>query len=479
VLEALGRSDEALGEYIQVLVNGHFKLEVFDRLYESMQKGFELESRLVEQLNKGFNLAVRQALLELHFRLERKDSPATIVKIVNSSGGALDDFFYERLNQEASIFAGNFHVEVCVKTIQSRSESTLAIKAARLLLKLAEIEAVHNEVAFENALLIVNDRQVPDAELEAELIISLAEFVFTQQREVKKAHDLLDKVLQTNLLKAAPRQAVKAAIFKAHLFICQEKFKQAESLLRQNHKNVEAARENIFAADPIGDADYQARILLKLAFLEVNQSKLQEALNLIKTVVEDYSESIWANDALNLGFFITRTSVGDFSLLNKTLKARRLAATGDLQAAGKLYDELIAGNASMTEIIIELEAEKILQLASSLPQDEVLKQINTFVEKHKENFMAAELLELKLDILRRKQAPAAEIKNLLQKFMERFPTDLRSVRYKKLLAQEQYMIRSVSGDSYSWTEKEKPAEAWENEGLIIEDVIDLDELEDY
>jgi tetratricopeptide (TPR) repeat protein len=242
------------------------------------------------------------------------------------------------------------------------------------------------------------------------------------------------------LLKAAPKEAVEAAIFKAHLFICEEKYKQAKSLLDQNHQNVKKATENFFAADPIGENDYIAHILLELAFLAANQGDLQKALDTLKIIVEKYTDSVWCNDALSEALFITRTSVGDFSLHNKTRTARRLAARNETEKAVEIYDNLIKENASMTAFIKELEADKIVLLTKVKSEEESLGLIDDFIARYPEHFAGADLLELKLNIFRRQQASKDQIRELLQTFIDDFPNDLRTGRYKNLLEEEKYLL---------------------------------------
>jgi len=42
----------------------------------------------------------------------------------------------------------------------------------------------------------------------------------------------------------------------------------------------------------------------------MHRNQPQKALNLLKEIIENYSGSIFTNDALKLALFITRTSVG-------------------------------------------------------------------------------------------------------------------------------------------------------------------------
>lgn len=495
VLEALGRNDEALNEYIQVFANGIFKLDAFDKLYESMKDGFDLETRLRQQLSRSFSIAVRQALLELYFRSEGKQSLEKIVRLINSGGGTLDDFFYERLHQEAIMLADNFQFELCRLLIKTRPDSTLALRLAMLMLDMAKIEPIYAQQAFNSGKAILESNETVDADLEAELLVKLAQFAFEELRNPKIAHEIIDRILQSKLFKVVPQKAVEAAIFKAHIMICEENYAQAESLLKQNHENVEKARENIFAANPIGETDYLTRILLEMAFLAVNQGDFQKALDLLKGIVENYPESLWTNDALEQAMFITRASIGDFSLIKNLLKARRLSAVGKTADAGKIYENLIAENASLTVLISEIQAEEILNSKFHAKDEEVLKNIGEFTAKHPRHFMSAELKELEFYYLRKKQASEKEIKELLQKFIETFPDDLRSGRYRMLLEKNRLMLslpdqngtKVLSGDQSPAEELlEEPTDSGEEPdleqiapGQSDQDMIDLDDMGGY
>lgn len=489
VLEALGRRTEALDEYIQVFRNGTFKLQIFDKLYSSSEEGFDLESRLREQLKVSFSVAIRQALIELYFRTADGVGVKKIVQLINSSGGNLDDFFFERLNQEATIYAGNFHFNLCGQLLKTRPESTLALKIASLMLEMAVIEPIYGESAFTTAFSLVKSKKTVDAELKAKLLIELASFAFEKQRKPKLAHELLDKILQSELLRAVPKLGVEAAIQKAHIMVYEENYAQAESLLQENHKNVKSAQENIFAANPIGEEDYLALILLEQALSAANQGDFQKTLDLLKGIIENFPESVWANDSLQQALFITRTSVGDFSLIKNILRARRLSATGRNKEASEQYQAAIVANASLTAMITEFKAEEILNSQFYLSDKEVLKKIREFKKEHKQHYMTADLIELELYYLRRAKANEAEIRELLQKFVDIFPADLRSGRYKKLLDKNKLLLIIPKKEA---AEKEEAGE--ENllpelpdmdQGMNLEDVapdsiiIDLDELGDY
>lgn len=486
VLEALGRKSEALDEYVQTFVKGHFRLEVFDRLYENDSPGFNLEQRLRDQLKKSYSIPLRQALLELYFRRQNDAALEKLVAMMSGSEGFLDDFFFERLNQDTSVFADNFHFELCRHLLNARSDSTLALRLAAEMIQMAVIEPIFAEVAMREAGAIAKSQVTADAELKARLLLEAAEFAFKNEFNPVAAHEFIDQILQTSLLRAAPQKAVEAAILKAHIMIAEENYQQAEALLAENHRNVEKARENIFAANPIGETDYIARILLEQAYLALNQDQMQKALDHIKTIVETMPESIWTNDALAMALLITRTSVGDFSLIRNLMKARRLAAVGKSEAAAAEYQQIVSNNASLTVLIEEVEAEQLLRASRHESGEQVLKKLTELVSRRPDHFMSADLMERKLYYLRLQKAGEKEVRELMQKFIDRFPNDLRSGRFKKLIEKNSLIIHPpVKKVAPQKGEKEDVFPLIDGSDADLDqvvpqpDLLDLDEMGDY
>jgi hypothetical protein len=109
--------------------------------------------------------------------------------------------------------------------------------------------------------------------------------------------------------------------------------------------------------------------------------------------------------------------------------------------------------------------------------------------------MSAELKELEFYYLRKKQASEKEIKELLRKFIETFPDDLRSGRYRMLLEKNRLMLslpdqngaKVLSGDQSPAEEMpEKPTDSGEEPdleqiapGQSDQDMIDLDDMGGY
>lgn len=436
VLDALGRSDEALEEYLQVMVAGIYRTEIFERLYEAYKKGFALEDRLKALENSTKSPAISQALLEFLFRKADISVIDEILQIVTRNAGRFDEVFYERLNQEALLSPTQFHFSLTQKMISARKNSSLALRLADLILEMGPMDEKWVEEAFSSAKTVAVEKHTADAELKAQLLVHLAEYSLNNLFSIDKAHALTDEILQTPLAKAAESKALDAAILKARMLIYQEKFIEAASLLDETENLISRANENIFAINPISKSEFLAQVLLERARLHAHQSDPQKALESLKNIVETLTESDWTNEALELANFIVRRSIGNFEMLQRALKSERLTYQSDFRGAVKELEKAMTTTASATELLTEMEAEVIELQKHFLPAADVIKTIEAFAAKHQQHFKTADLFELKWKLLKREGAPKAEITEQLQTFVDLFPNDLRSGRFKKILSMQ-------------------------------------------
>lgn len=434
VLDALGRKNEALEEFIKVFVAGIYRSEVFERLYKEHEDGFDLEKRLVELQNTGFNAAVLQALMELYFRQADTAKVDKILRIVVSASGSLDEIFYERLNQEALLSPGEFHFVLTRRVIQEKVDSTLALRLASLLLEMGALDDMWQQKAFTEAVGVAGQKNVADAELKSVLLLKLAEYALEKLNDLKQAHGFLDAILQTELLKASPLKGLAAGILKARLLIYQEKYPQATDLLSESEKIIAQANADIFSADPISESDFLAQVILERARMATHSGDHQKALEELKNMVENLPESEWVNEALEMANFIMRRSIGNFDLLQRSLKAERLLYRGKYTEAINELEAAVTANASATALIEEIQAEVIALRKHIVEPEKLLVLIDDYAKKFPKSYKTADLWELKWRIMKKTSAPAAEIREQLQTFVDHFPSDLRSGRFKKLIA---------------------------------------------
>ncbi|MBU1106016.1 MAG: tetratricopeptide repeat protein [Candidatus Riflebacteria bacterium] len=437
VLDALGRNEEALEEYLQVLGQGFYRPEVFEKLYNAYEDGFNLEAGL-ERLRhqSSYNIAILQSLLELYFRKADMAYIERVSEMVKSSAGSLDEIFYERLKQEALLLPAEFHFTIARMVMQARADSGLALRLAILLLDMAPADYRWRKEAYTAAKDTAEQKSVADAHLKSQLLIKLAEYEVSEFNDTKVAHGFLDGILQTELMRAVPEAAVRAGIIKARIMIYEENYATALELLKQNEEIVSQANKDIFSGDPISESDFQAQIHLERARANAHNGDYQKALAELKIIIDNFTESEWVNEALEMANYITRRSIGNFELLKKALKAERLAMTGQHQAAMGELISAINGNASATTLVSEMQAE-IIQLQEQDGEPATLiAEIDKYVKSNPDSYKIADLWELKWQLLKRQAAPASAIREHLQTFVDNFPSDLRSGKFKKILARK-------------------------------------------
>ncbi len=434
VLDAMGKHEEALEEYLHVLTAGIYKPEVFEKLYEAKVAGFSLETRLLQMRVETHNPAIMQALLEFYFRRADLKDIDKIDAIIGDSAGGFDYAFYDRLKQEALLIPTGFHFDLAEKVMKSRPESSLELLLADMLLRMAPHEETWKDRAYTAAADISREKSVADAEIKAGLLLNLARFALEQRHDIAAAQGFTDGILQTDLLQAVPELAVSAALLKAKLLVFEEKYAAAESLLGELGKKLQNPD---FDAMEMGAAirqDHLSLFQLENARLALHQGDFQKSLTELKKIVEETSEGDYVNDALEMALYITRRSIGDFDLLKRSLKAERLTFCGRYPEAAVELQEAIAKNASATALVNEMQADLLLLRRNSSDSAELLKDIDSYVKEHPESFKTADLLEVRLKMLIKQAAPEAEIRESLQSFVETFPSDLRSGRYRKVLA---------------------------------------------
>lgn len=447
VLDALGRKNEALEEFINVFVAGIYRSEVFERLYKEYEEGFDLEKRLVEIQNTGFNAAILQALMELYFRQADTAKVDKILDLVISATGSLDEIFYERLNQEALLSPVEFHFVLTRKVIQQKIDSTLALRLASLLLEMGALDDMWQQQAFTEAVSVAQQKNVADADLKSALLVKLAEYTFGNLNDLNRAHGFLDAILQSELLKAAPLKGLTAGILKARLLIYQEKYSQAADLLSESEKIIAQANSDIFAADPISESDFLAQVILEKARMATHSGDHQKALEELKNMVENLPESEWVNEALEMANYIMRRSIGNFDLLQRSLKAERLLHGGKYSDAINELETAVSANASATALVEEIQAEIIGLRKHIIDPDKMLILVDDYAKKFPKSYKTADLWELKWRIMKKASAPEAEIREHLQTFIDHFPSDLRSGRFKKLIARKASHGKAEQGES--------------------------------
>ncbi len=434
VLDALDQHEAALEEYLHVLASGIFKPEIFEKLFAARIAGFSLETRLLQMQSEGNNPAVMQALLEFYFRRADLADIDKVEAIIAASSGGFDYAFYERLKQEALLVPTNFHFDLGERVMKKRQASSIELMLADLLLRMARYEDSWQARAYEAGRAVAGSSETADADLKATLLFNLAKFALEKRNDLKASHAFVDGILQTGLLQAAPAQAVQAALLKARLFVYEENYAAAESLLAEMAKKLSSPDFTMLEMGGGFQQDGLSQCQLETARLAMHQGDFQKALTELKKIVEDTSEGDYVNDGLDMALFITRRSIGDFDLLKRSLKAERLTFAGRNEEAAIELQAAIAANASATSLVNEMRADLLLLKRNASDSAALIEEIKTYAAEHPGSYKTADLLELRINLLEKTGAPGAEIKESLQSFVESFPSDLRSGRYRRMIA---------------------------------------------
>jgi tetratricopeptide (TPR) repeat protein len=371
--------------------------------------------------------------MELYFRRKGASDINDLISLLKLTNGTLDDFLFERLKQDAIIYPETFHFLLCDKICNEFSKTTLALRIALLMLDLPDQDQERAKQSFSTALKIVETGSVADGEIKSSLLVKLAQFSVSEFHNTKKSHELIDMILQTGLINTSMIYAAEAALLKSRLYIYEEDFKKAESILEQYAKLFkESGRDRMFSGDLAAESDMEARLTFEKGVLETHKQNFQEALNLLKEVVEKHPESFWVNDSLELALLISRGSTGNFSMLESFLKAERLNLTGKTdKAIEELNKEIKNQTATSTGILLDMKSMQLLISYNSENPESLAKRVEEFIENNPTFHTTPDLMCLNMKLKKKMKVSDFKFNEYLQKFVDKFPDDLRSSRFKK------------------------------------------------
>ena len=433
VLEALGREKEAMEENLNVLSDGIYKPEIFEKLYKAKIDGFSLENRL-NSLNDGnFNQAIIQALIELYFRNAKMADIDKMVALVDSQSAIFfDDLFYDRLRQEALLVPEEFHFALMKRMMEARKNSSLELKLAALMLKMPEYNEKWQKEAFDFAKKAAENKSMADSDLKYELLLKLADFSFNFLKSPKEADNYLSMLINAKVIAPTKKKIIEAKLMSAMLNTYMSDFPKSEEILEEVGSILD---RNDYSGGlrRLEQEEFLMQQKVEIARLKAHMGQYQEALDSLKDVIENHKEGDWVNDGLELALNITRYSVGDFSAINHKFKAERLSACGEKSQALEEIDAAIkALPASSTYLIADLEADKIM-LSDNINFDDLSKSIMQFLKKYPENLRKADLVEYKIKLMQRSNFSQDKIDEEMRSFIANFPSDLRSGKFKHSL----------------------------------------------
>lgn len=433
VLEALGREKEAMEEYLNVLSDGIYKPEIFEKLYKAKIDGFSLENRLISLNSDNYNQAIVQALIELYFRKARNADIDKMVALVdNQSAIFFDDLFFDRLRQEALLVPEEFHFSLMKKMMEARKDSSLELKLAALMLKMPEYNEKWQKEAYEYAKNTAESESMADSELKYELYFRLANFAFDYLKSPKEADAYLSKLVNSKVIAPSKKKIIEAKLMSAMLNTYMSDFPKSEEILSEVGSILD---QNDYRGglSRLEQEEFLMHQKVELARLKTHMGQYQEALDCLKDIIENHKEGDWVNDGLELALEITRYSVGDFSAINHKFKAERLAACGEKTQALEEIDAAIkALPASSTYLIADLEADKIM-LSEHKSFDDLAKSIVQFIVKYPESMKKSDLAEYKIIMMQRFNVSNDKIDEEMRSFISNYPSDLRSGKYKHSL----------------------------------------------
>ena len=434
ILEALGREKEAMEEYLKVLIDGIYKSEIFDKLYNANIDNFSLENRLIDLNKRNFNQAIKQALIELYFRKAKIEDIDKLVNLVDDESAIFfDDLFYDRLKQEALLVPEDFHFSLIKKVMNSRKDSSLELKLAALILKMPEYCEKWKKESYEYAKRAAESEVIADSELKFELYLKLAEYTFEFMKSPDEADKYIGLLLKQKLIRPSKNLIVEAQLMRAMLNTYMSNFSKAEEILNTVGSTLENADKE-GGLTRLEQEEFIMQQKVEKARLKTHMGEYQEALDFLKDIIENHKEGEWVNDGLELALDITRFSVGDFSALEHKLKSKRLAVSGQNSEAIEELDAAIkALPASSTFLIADLQADKLLLTNEKDNFDDLNKSIISFIVKYPDNLKNPDIIEHKINLMQRLNKSQDVIDEEMRTFINNFPSDLRSEKYKQSL----------------------------------------------
>ncbi len=432
ILYATNRRSEAMEEYLLTFIGGIYKQEAFDKLYAESNKGFELKERL-NKLNKTRgNRAITQALLEIYFKDIHLDDVHEISEVIKRAQGSLDSLFYDRFCQDISITEDPFYYKLLEKAAQARPNTSLELNLALKALEMTENFKKYANELYEIAKKVSNKNITIDLEKNAQLNIALANYALYKKCDPEESKFFLMKVLNSPLTSTYSKYVISSLFIITDCFIYTNKFDEANKSLSR----VKNIIENDIH-DNLEQNNYEAEHLLKAAYLDAHDKNYQGALTKLGEIIENYPETKHLNDALFQALKITQRSVGgSLETLDATFKAEKLIYTGKTSEAIKELKEIAEINTEIPSLLGEVKGDIILLKAKEKDPNELLEEINQYLEVFPSHHKGADILDLKISILLENKDKEKEALEAIKTFIEIFRSDFRVAKYKNLISQK-------------------------------------------
>ena len=429
VLQALNRKDEAIEEYLLALSYGAFRFDIFNKLYESQSATFSLKQRLQVALEGNPNLGLKKSLLEVFFREKRMESIPEFHRF-RFADGLMEEILVERIQQAMTEDPSPFHHQLMLVLMQTHQRSSLALRLGSLVLAYPEPTTPQKAAALRETEALLEIDPCPDITQKISLLIDLAKFCQNQLTDNRKAETYARTALELQAEALHPNAAREGLLFLMRLEAFNERFASATQLL-DRAKGL-----------PESDDEPPARLQLETAWLEAHRGNFQQALESLRTIIDDFPDSLWVNDALSLALSLTMGSEGDLDTLASLLASERAAVRGEIPEALALLEKA-AQTATESPLLKDIQARRFLITAqgTATTTADLSAEMDAWMARNPAHWAIPDLMMLKWRRLR--ETPGhqeSEIVELLKEFQERFPGDLRSRRVK-LVLQEIYRIK--------------------------------------
>lgn len=458
VLDAMGRREEALDEYLAAMGNGMFKIDVFEKLHSSQSPTFNLRERLKRALSASGALSLKKAMLEVLMRLELTADIPEIAGLAQADP-PFEELLYERIRQGLAAAPTPFIHALCLDLIQRDPRRELALKLCRLLLDQPDLTVEQVKTAFDAASAAAALEPGPDAKLRASLFVALGHTALERFSDVGMAETLFKKALQPPFSTIAPSAAFDAALWLMRIRAAKNEMPAAEAALAtastfvaagtgRNGKRAEETPvafqdgdNSITILDMALDPDEplfegnegQARLLYETAWLQAQTGEYQKALDSLRKLTEEYPESLWMDDGLRLALQLTMGSTGSLDGLKVIFEADRLALTGRASEAVPALEGL-AATASGTPLALDASAKALLFSETASDSAVLIQKLGSFVARHPAHWAVPDIMMLQWRLMKRSKTPPTSEVELLKEFVDRFPGDLRCRRARLAIA---------------------------------------------
>lgn len=458
VLEAMGRGDEALDEYLAAMGNGMFKMDIFDKLYNSRSPTFNLREKLKSALAASGALTLKKAMLEVLMRTEQTADIPGIAALAEADP-PFEELLYERIRQGIAAAPTPFIHALCLDLIHRDPRRELALKICSLMLDQPDLSAGQVKEAFDAASAAVALEPGPDAKLRAALFVALGHTALERFSDAGAAETLFNKALQPPFPSIAPSAAFDAALWKMRLCAARNEMAAAEAALATASAFItgEAGRRGrrgeetpivfqgdnnsitiqdmmLEPAEPLFDGNEgRARLIYETAWLQAQTGDYQKALDSLRKLTEEYPESLWMDDGLRLALLLTMGSAGSMDGLKIIFEADRLALTGRGAEAIPLLEGL-AVTASGTPLALDAAARALVLSEAASDTVSLISRLESFAARHPAHWAVPDIMMLQWKLMKRMQTPPASEVELLKQFVDRFPGDLRCRRVRLAIA---------------------------------------------